>query len=56
MTEDPQRLNDRRISMGIPPVEDGPPEITPTPQSLAEYEKWLQGYEDWLRSVGWRQN
>jgi hypothetical protein len=54
-TEDPEHLNDRRVSMGMPPVEDDPPEVEPTPQSFAEYQNWLRGYEDWLRRTGWRQ-
>jgi hypothetical protein len=53
-TEDPKHLNERRADMGLPRVEDDPPETEPTPESLAKYEDWLQGYEDWLRKVGWR--
>jgi hypothetical protein len=54
-TEDPEHLNERRASIGMPPVEDDPPETEPTPQAHAEYLEWLQGYEDWLRKAGWRQ-
>ncbi len=53
-TECPETLNDRRISMGMPPVEDDPDESEVTSESLAEYERWLKGYEDWLRKTGWR--
>jgi len=53
-TEDPEHLNERRVSMGMPPVEDDPPEMQPTSQSLVEYQHWLVGYEDWLRRTGWR--
>lgn len=53
-TEDPEALNDRRILMGMPPVDDDPDEVEPTAQSLAEYKDWLRGYEDWLRKAGWR--
>ena len=53
-TEDPEGLNDRRRLMGLPPVDDDPPQTEPTFQSLAEYEHRLRGYEDWLRKTGWR--
>src|SRR5262245_60908762 len=53
-TEDPEALNGRRNSMGMPAVDDGPAQTEPTRQSLAEYEHWLRGYEDWLRKTGWR--
>lgn len=53
-TEDPAHLNDRRPAMGMPAVEDDPPETESTPQALAEYRNWLRGYEDWLRRTGWR--
>jgi hypothetical protein len=55
-TEDPVALNDRRSAMGMPAVDDDPPQTEPTHQSLAEYEHWLRGYEDWLRKTGWRQS
>lgn len=55
-TEDPEGLNDRRSSMGMPPVDDDPAQTEPTCQSLAEHEHWLRGYEDWLRKTGWRQS
>lgn len=54
-TEHPETLNDRRISMGMPPVGEDPAAVAPTSQSIAEYEHWLRGYEDWLRKTGWRQ-
>lgn len=54
-TEDPEGLNARRISMGMPPVPDDPVEVEPTLQSLAGYEHWLRGYEDWLQKTRWRQ-
>jgi hypothetical protein len=54
-TEAPEHLNDRRAAMGLPPVDDDPPEIEPTPQARAEYEEWLNGYEAWLQRSGWRQ-
>jgi len=53
-TEDPERLNERRAAAGLPPVPDDPPEKTPTPESLAEYEKGLRDYDAWLRRAGWR--
>jgi hypothetical protein len=53
-TENPEALNERRVSMGLPPVPDDPPESEPTDQSRAEYEHWAQGYEEWLRETGWR--
>jgi hypothetical protein len=53
-TEDPEHLNERRAAMGLPAVEDDPPETEPTQQSSAEYEEWLKGYEDWLQRSGWR--
>ena len=53
-SENPERLNELRLSMGMPPLEDDPPETQPTSQSLAEYQRWLTGYEDWLRKAGWR--
>lgn len=53
-TEDVERLNDRRLSMGMPAVEDDPAEVEPTAQSLAEFERWSRGYEGWLRKTGWR--
>ena len=55
-TEDPEHLNERRASIGMPPVGDDPPETEPTPQSHAEYLEWRRGYEDWLRKTGWRQS
>lgn len=55
-TEDPEALNDRRSSMGLPPVDDDPAQTEPTRQSLAEYDRWLRGYEGWLRKTGWRQS
>ena len=56
LTEDPQDLNARRRSMGMPPVEEDAPETAPTAQSLAEYESWVAGYEEWLVRTGWRQS
>jgi len=53
-TEDSEHLNERRIAIGMPPVEDDPVETEPTPDALAEYVKWLRGYEEWLRNTGWR--
>jgi hypothetical protein len=53
-TEDPEHLNERRAAVGLPPVEDDPPETEPTPEARAEYEGWLKGYEDWLQRSGWR--
>lgn len=53
-TEDPEHLNERRAAIGLPPVEEDPAEIEPTPQARAEYRDWLCGYEDWLRKTGWR--
>jgi hypothetical protein len=53
-TEDSEHLNERRSAMGLPPVEDDPPEMEPTPETRAEYEEWLRGYEDWLQRTGWR--
>jgi len=53
--EDPERLNERRAAMGMPPVEEEPAEGEPTAQSRAEYEEWLRGHEEWLRGAGWRQ-
>ena len=53
-TEDPERLNERRIAIGMPPVGDDPPETEPTPEALAEYQAWLRGYEEWLGKTGWR--
>jgi hypothetical protein len=53
-TEDPETLNDRRVSVGMPPVGDDPAEEKPTAKSLAEYEHWLKGYKEWLRKTGWR--
>ncbi len=55
-TEDPETLNDRRRSIGMPPVDDDPAQTEPTCQSLAEYEHWFRGYEEWLRKTGWRQS
>ena len=53
-TEDPEHLNERRAEMGMPPLEDDPPEIEPTPESRTEYLEWLRDYEEWLRKAGWR--
>lgn len=53
-TEDPEHLNERRTAMGMPPLDDDPPEIEPTPAAHAEYLLWLRDYEDWLRRAGWR--
>jgi hypothetical protein len=53
-TEDPEHLNERRAAMGMPPLEDDPPEAGPTPQSRAEYLEWLRDYEEWLRKARWR--
>jgi hypothetical protein len=46
-TEDPERLNDRRSAVGLPPVPPDPPETEPTPATLAEY-------DEWLKRAGWR--
>lgn len=53
-TEDPAHLNDRRAAVGLPPVEDDPPETEPTPEALARYREWLDGYQSWLIRAGWR--
>ena len=53
-TENPEALNERRVSMGLPPVPADPPESEPTDQSRAEYEHWTRGYAEWLRETGWR--
>jgi len=53
-TENPEALNERRISMGLPPVADDPAESEGTVQSRAEYQHWLRGYAEWLRKTGWR--
>jgi len=52
--EDPERLNHRRAAIGLPPVDPDPPEREPTPEALAEYEKWSRDYQDWLHKSGWR--
>jgi hypothetical protein len=54
-TEDADQLNERRLAVGLPAVEDHPPETEPTPQTLEEYLEWLRGYEEWLRKTGWRE-
>ncbi len=53
-TENPEALNQRRVSMGLPPVADDPPESEPTDESHAAYERWARGYTQWLRKTGWR--
>lgn len=53
-TEDPDRLDERRIAIGLPPAAHDPGETKATPEALAEYGKWLLGYEDWLLRTGWR--
>jgi hypothetical protein len=53
-TEDPEHLNERRAAMGLPPVEDDPPETEPTSEARILYQKWLKGYEEWLHRTGWR--
>jgi hypothetical protein len=53
-TEDPEHLNERRARMGLPLVDDDPPETEPTQQARAEHEEWLTWYEDWLERSGWR--
>lgn len=53
-TENPEVLNQRRISMGLPPVSDDPPETEPTDECRAEYEHWAREYAEWLRKTGWR--
>ncbi len=53
-TEDPDRLNDRRAGMGLPPVAADPPEIEPTAATLSQFEEWSRGYEEWLKRAGWK--
>jgi hypothetical protein len=53
-TEDPEHLNERRAAVGLPQVDDDPPQTEPTAQARAEYEEWLKGYEDWVQRTGWR--
>ncbi len=53
-TENPEALNQRRASMGLPPVLDDPPESEPTDESRAKYEIWARGYTEWLQETGWR--
>lgn len=53
-TENPEALNQRRVSMGLLPVPDDPPESEPTDESRAEYEHWARGYTEWLLKTGWR--
>lgn len=55
-TEEPERLNERRAAMGMPPVGDDPAETEPTPEALAEYREWLQDYDRWLIKAGWRRH
>jgi hypothetical protein len=53
-TENPEALNQRRVSMGLPPVPDDPPESEPTDESRAEYEHWAREYTQWLQRTGWQ--
>ena len=53
-TEDPERLNERRAAMGLPPVADDPVETEPTSDALAKYQEWAQAYNSWLIESGWR--
>jgi hypothetical protein len=53
-TENPEKLNERRAAIGLPPLENDPAETEPAPKALGEYREWLRGYEDWLRKAGWR--
>ena len=50
-TENPEALNQRRVSMGLPPVPDDPPESEPTDESRAQYEHWARGYTQWLQET-----
>ncbi len=54
ITEDPDRLNDRRAAVGLPPVPPDPPETAPAPEALAEFEEWSRDYQAWLKRAGWR--
>lgn len=53
-TEEPERLNERRAEVGLPPAPAEPPEADLDPDVLANYERWVRGYEEWLRQAGWR--
>jgi hypothetical protein len=53
-TENPEALNQRRVSMRLPPVAEDSPDGEPTDESRAEYERWSRGYAEWLRTTGWR--
>lgn len=53
-TENPEALNQRRVSTGLPPVSDDPPESESTDESRAEYEHWAREYTQWLKRTGWR--
>ena len=51
VTEDPERLEERRRSIGIGPVPDEPDSPPMPPDRLRAY---LAGYEAWLKQAGWR--
>jgi hypothetical protein len=51
--EDPERVNERRATIGMEPITLEPMgEITAETQ--AAYDAWLHDYEEWLVRVGWR--
>jgi hypothetical protein len=54
LTEDPERLNERRAAVGLPPAEAEPVETEPAPDALANYQEWSRGYQEWLLRTGWR--
>jgi hypothetical protein len=50
--EDPERLDRRRASVGLPPFCDpGPPPDEPPPKDPAEFHR---RYLEWAQRVGWR--
>jgi hypothetical protein len=55
-TENPEKLNERRVAIGMPPLGDDPIEAEPTADALAQYHEWLHDYENWLQRTGWRQD
>ena len=50
--EDPERLNQRRAAVGLPPFRD--PVIPSDQPPLKNPQEFYRRYVEWLHRVGWR--
>ena len=50
--EDPERLDQRRAAVGLPPFRD--PGMPPDEPPLKNPQEFYRRYVEWLHRVGWR--